>query len=57
MTLQSLHLLFFSLPDFSGLVEEALNGTLLNIVQETITGEANITKLLPTIATPQCNNN
>lgn len=43
---------FFSLPDFNGLVEEVLNGTVLNIVQETITGEANITKLLPTIATP-----
>ncbi|XP_065886516.1 cilia- and flagella-associated protein 65-like [Dysidea avara] len=40
------------LPDFHGLVEDVLNGTILNIVQETITGEASITKLLPTIATP-----
>ena len=48
---------FFSLPDFSGLVEEVLNGTILNIVQEAITGEASVTKLLPTIATPRCNNN
>lgn len=47
----------FRLPDFNGLVEEVLNGTMLNIVQEAVSGEASITKLLPTIATPQCNNN
>lgn len=47
---------YFSLPDFHGLVEEVLNGTTLNIVQETIAGEASITKLLPTIATPRYNN-
>ena len=38
-------------------MEEVVNGTILNIAQEAITGEASITKLLPTIAIPQCDNN